>query len=192
MEEIFGEPDKCRSHCLTSCISRNCDLQVRPRQMRALMILKIILESNRRDKWSRAPITQGSEWESAGFRGGSLAWLLGALSACQPVALHAGQSPWICIVLSEEQAQDVTFGIPSLVWPWMLRRSLAVTIPKCSELQKGRVSQLWHCWQFGLDNSFGAVLYTALSSISRILNLYPLDVQLLCPGCDNQNVSRHC
>lgn len=112
----------------------------------------------------QSPHPQGSEWKVLASEAAPLAWLLGALSACQPVALRAGQSPWICIVLSEEQAQDVTFGIPQFGLALNAQEGPGSVTYKCSELQ-ARVSQLWHCWQFGLDNSFGAVLYTALSSI---------------------------
>ena len=135
------------SHCLTSCI-------------RALMILKIILESNRRDKWSRAPSLRGRNEKC---------WLQKRLpwpgSGCTECLSACGSScrpePWICIVLSEEQAQDGTFRIPQFGLALNAREGPGSVTYKCSELQ-GRVSQLWPCWQFGLDNSSGAVPYTAL------------------------------
>ena len=65
------------------------------------------------------------------------------------------------IVLSEEQAQDGTFRIPQFGLALNAREGPGSVTYKCSELQ-GRVSQLWPCWQFGLDNSSGAVPYTAL------------------------------
>lgn len=90
-----------------------------------------------------------------------LAWLLDALSARQPVALLARQSPGVCIVLSEEQAQEGAFGVPQFGLALSAQEGPGSVTYKCSELQ-GRVSQLWHRWQSGLDDSSGAVLYTAL------------------------------
>lgn len=158
VEEIFGV-DKC-SITLSDLLHQNCDRQARPRQMRALMILKIILESNRRDKWSRAPSLRGRNEKC---------WLQKRLpwpgSGCTECLSACGSScrpePWICIVLSEEQAQDGTFRIPQFGLALNAREGPGSVTYKCSELQ-GRVSQLWPCWQFGLDNSSGAVPYTAL------------------------------
>ena len=158
VEEIFGV-DKC-SITLSDLLHQNCDRQARPRQMRALMILQIILESNRRDKWSRAPSLRGRNEKC---------WLQKRLpwpgSGCTECLSACGSScrpePWICIVLSEEQAQDGTFRIPQFGLALNAREGPGSVTYKCSELQ-GRVSQLWPCWQFGLDNSSGAVPYTAL------------------------------
>lgn len=88
-----------------------------------------------------------------------LAWLLGALSARQPVALLAGQSPGMCIVLSEEQARDGSFRVPRFGLALSAQEGPGSVTYKCSELQGGG-SQLWHCWQSGLADSSGAVLYT--------------------------------
>lgn len=158
-EEIFGV-DKCSITLSDLLHQKNCDRPARPRQMRALMILQIILESNRRDKWSRAPSLRG--WNEKCWLQKRLPW---PGSGCTECLSACGSScrpePWICIVLSEEQAQDGTFRIPQFGLALNAREGPGSVTYKCSELQ-GRVSQLWPCWQFGLDNSSGAVPYTAL------------------------------
>lgn len=92
---------------------RNCDLPARPRWMRALMILKIVLESKRRAKLSRAPSPQRSPRKVLGSEVAPLAWLLWAGGACQPVVLHEGQSPGLWSVLSEGEAQNRNFRFAS-------------------------------------------------------------------------------
>ena len=78
----------------TPCFGRNCDLRARPRQMRALMILKLILNPTEETNGAEPP-TSRVGMKSAGFRSCSVGLASGALGACRPMALHAGQSPWI-------------------------------------------------------------------------------------------------